>query len=378
VIEATGSTTKLKICHLISGDLWAGAEVMAFYLLSGLGRLPGIELLAILLNKGRLAHELRKAGVPTYVLDEGERSFPAIVGMAARKLRKWAPHVLHSHRYKENLLSFLVSLALKNKAALVSTQHGLPEFYGGKPDLLRKLKLLANHRLLASRFDRTIAVSADIKESLSRDYRFQEKRLETIRNGIVIPELHDRTGEKHKLVIGSAGRFVPVKDYPLMVEVAKELLRTNHKVRFELAGDGPLLGKIQGLIDRYGIQERFALRGFVSDLRTFYGGLDVFLNTSLHEGIPMSVLEAMAHGVPPVAPRVGGLEEIVTDGVDGYLVNSRNPRDFAEKCLSLCNNVALRQNMGRAAREKVIGKFSVERMVQDYLDMYRSTIKESV
>lgn len=349
---------------------------MAFHLLRGLSTLPGIDLFVILLNKGRLSDELQNAGIPTCVLDEGKRSFLEIIRLTARMVRMKEPHILHSHRYKENILSYLVSLTLRENAALVSTQHGMPELYDGRPSLLHRLKSHANYRLLATRFDKTIAVSADIKESLTRDYGFQERNLEIIRNGIVIPELRDRAGEKHGFVIGSAGRFVPVKDYPLMVEVAKEMSAKTDKIRFELAGEGPMLGDIQGLINRHGLEGRFMLRGFIHDVSTFYEGLDVYLNTSLHEGIPMSVLEAMAHGVPPIVPRVGGLEEIVTDGVDGYLVDTRNPRDFAEKCLSLCNNGTLRQNMSRAAREKVTGEFSVERMVQDYLDMYMRTVKK--
>lgn len=91
----------------------------------------------------------------------------------------------------------------------------------------------------------------------------------------------------------------------------------------------------------------------------------------------MSVLEAMAYGVPPVVPRVGGLVEIVTDGVDGYLVDGRNPRDFSEKCLSLYKNETLRRNMARAARKKIIGQFSIERMVNAYLDVYTRTIEKS-
>lgn len=367
----------LKMCHLISGDLWAGAEVMAFHLLRGLSTLPGIDLFVILLNKGRLSDELQNAGIPTCVLDEGKRSFLEIVRLTARMVRMKEPHILHSHRYKENILSYLVSLTLRQNAALVSTQHGMPELYGGRPSWLRRLKSHANYRLLETRFDKTIAVSAEIKESLTRDYGFQERNLEIIRNGIVIPELRDRAAEKDGFVIGSAGRFVAVKDYPLMVEVAKEVCAKDHKIRFELAGDGPMLGDIQGLISRYGLEERFTLRGFVSDVCTFYGGLDVFLSTSLHEGIPMSVLEAMAHGVVPVAPRVGGLGEIIEDGEDGYLVDTRNPRDFAERCLSLSNSETLRRHMARAARQKIIGHFSLERMVNDYLAMYMRTVKKA-
>jgi len=350
---------------------------MAFHLLRGLSTLPGVDLFVILLNKGRLSDELERVGIPTCILDEGKRSFLEIVRLAARMVRMKEPHILHSHRYKENILSYLVSLTSRENAALVSTQHGMPELYNGRRSLLHRLKSHANYRLLATRFDKTIAVSADIKESLTRDYGVQERNLEIIRNGIVIPELRDHAGEKHGFVIGSAGRFVPVKDYPLMVEVAKEVSAKDHEIRFELAGDGPMLGDIQRLISRYGLEECFTLRGFVSDVCTFYDGLDVFLNTSLHEGIPMSVLEAMAHGVTPVVPRVGGLGEIIEDGGDGYLVDTRNPRDFAERCLSLYNNGTLRRNMARAARKKIIGHFSLERMVNDYLDMYMRTVKKA-
>jgi glycosyltransferase involved in cell wall biosynthesis len=246
----------------------------------------------------------------------------------------------------------------------------MPEFYNGPPSLLHRLKTHVNYRLLATRFYKTVAVSSDIKRSLIRDYGFQEERIETIRNGIVVPEARDWAREKESFVIGSLGRFVPVKDYPLMVEVAKEVSAIDHKIRFELAGDGPTFGDVQGLIRKYGLEQRFMLRGFIHDVSSFYERLAVYLNTSLHEGIPMSVLEAMAYGVPTIAPRVGGLEEIVTDGVDGYLVDARDPRAFAGRCLSLYKNEPLRRNMGRAAREKIVGQFSNERMVNAYLQVY--------
>jgi len=171
-------------------------------------------------------------------------------------------------------------------------------------------------------------------------------------------------------VIGSVGRFVPVKDYPLMVNIAREVSTRSDEIRFELAGDGPMASEVQDLVRKSGLEHRFVLRGFIHDVSTFYQGLNVYLNTSLHEGIPMSVLEAMAHGVTPIAPRVGGFEEILTDGVDGYLVDGRDPRDFAEKCLFLYRNPTLRQSMGHAAREKIVRQFSVERMVSAYLDLY--------
>jgi len=84
----------------------------------------------------------------------------------------------------------------------------------------------------------------------------------------------------------------------------------------------------------------------------------------------MSVLEAMSYGLPAIVPNVGGLGEIVTDGVDGYLVDVRDPDYFAERCLSLYEDETLRLQMAHAAREKITRDFSVQRMVQDYTDMY--------
>jgi glycosyltransferase involved in cell wall biosynthesis len=344
---------------------------MAFHLLTGLARLPGIELCVMLLNHGTLAEKLRAAGVPTCVLDERKHSFPGIVRQAAATARRWAPQVLHSHRYKENLLAFLASLVLEEKAALVSTLHGMPEMVARDQGLSGRLKLRLNERLLASWFDKTVAVSADIRQSLTRAHGFRESRVEVIRNGIGIPGRRDRAARASGFVIGSAGRLVPVKDYPLMIEVARRLCASRNDVRFELAGEGPLLGELRELVRRHGLDERFAFRGFVADIGSFYENLDVFLNTSLHEGIPISVLEAMALGVPPVVPAVGGLREVVADGLDGYLVATRDPADFAASCAALCGDEKLRREMGRAARAKVSGEFSAERMVRDYADLYR-------
>jgi glycosyltransferase involved in cell wall biosynthesis len=375
--EATGKTMTLKICHLISGDLWAGAEVMAFHLLNGLKTLPGVDLFVILLNKGRLSEELERSGIPVYVMDESKRSFPEIAGMSAKIVRKWAPQILHSHRYKENILSYLISIPLKKDVALVSTQHGMPEFYDGGPSLVHRLKSKLNYGVLASRFDRMVAVSLDIKESLVRDYGFQENRVQIIRNGIFVPETPRDSRVKDHFVIGSAGRFFSVKDYPFMVKVAREVITKIDKIRFELAGEGPMLGDIQELIKRYGLEEHFVLRGFLHAVSAFYQGLDVYLNTSLHEGIPMSVLEAMAYGLPAIVPKVGGLSEIVTDGVDGYLLDARNPKDFADRCLSLYKNETLRRKMAYAAREKIIQEFSMQRMVENYADMYMQIIRRN-
>jgi len=110
--------------------------------------------------------------------------------------------------------------------------------------------------------------------------------------------------------------------------------------------------------------------GHTENIGRFYKGLHLYINTSIHEGIPMSILEAMSYGLPIIAPDVGGISEIIDDGVEGYLIDGRNPNHFAERCIRLVENRQLRAKMCRAAREKVIKEFSMEHMGEEYYKLY--------
>jgi L-malate glycosyltransferase len=369
-----GINSRARICHVISGDLWAGAEVMTYYLLCGLNKKPEIELLVLILNKGKLSDELIKQGIHTCILEERRQTLFNLICKATKILKKWKPDIIHSHRYKENILAYLISISLRRKTALICTQHGMPEHYGIGASKFNRIKSYANFKLLSSKYDLTVAVSSDIKKSLVSRLHFPEDRIEMIHNGIPVTTEYDHEWNKEYIVIGSAGRFVPVKDYSFMVEVAKEVSEKTDKIKFVLAGDGPMLGHIQYLIQKHSLQKSFILSGHVDNIDSFYKKLDVYMNTSLHEGIPMSVLEAMVNGVPTIAPKIGGFEEIITDGVDGYLMNVRNPKLYSEKCLTLLKNRKLLRNMSRAARRKIIENFSSDRMVMGYLSIYMHTL----
>jgi len=363
----------MRVCHIVSGDLWAGAEIMAAGLLEGLHRAQEVELEAILLNEGRLERTVRGCGIPTAVLDEGGLSFPGLASQTRARILRDPPDLVHSHRYKENLLAWIATRGLPG-TRLVATQHGMPEMHTTGSSIRQRFLSTANFCLLSSRFDRTVAVSGEIRDAFLTRHRFHPERVRVVHNGIVLPVLRAREPAHRPIVIGSAGRFFPVKDYPLMVDVARELLREYPDARFELAGDGPDRGKIESRVRRYGLEDRFALCGFQEEMSGFYRNLDLYLCTSIHEGIPMSVLEAMAHGIPVVAPDVGGFREIVRDGIEGFLVRARTSEGFGRKCLELIRDRAWLEAMGKAARERVADGFTVDRMTRNYLDIYRDLL----
>jgi glycosyltransferase involved in cell wall biosynthesis len=359
----------MKVCQIISGDLWAGAEVMAYNLLKGLKKRPELDLSVVTLNHGRLTDEIRRLGIPVRVIDESRRSFPQILLALHEALRRNPPDVIHSHRYKENILACLASRGME-RVRLIGTQHGMSEARENGGCYKYRMASKLNSLLLSHYFHKTVVVSKNIRSSLIERRIFKENRIEMIHNGIDIPENNRRTVDRGAFVIGSAGRLFPVKDYPLMVEIAKHVRQGADKVRFELAGDGPERPRIMERIQRYGLEESFILKGFIKSMHDFYDGLDLYISTSIHEGIPMSILEAMARRLPIVAPGVGGLGEIVRDGVEGYLVAGRDPREMAERCLRLVNDESLRKRMASAARERVVSEFSLERMARQYHQLY--------
>jgi glycosyltransferase involved in cell wall biosynthesis len=359
---------RLHVVHLLSGDQWAGAEVMAFHLLHHLSkRGPDVAVMALCLNEGQLSAQLRQVGVPVHVLPESSLSFPQIVRQAARLLRGLRVDVLHSHRYKEHYLAALLSAW--TGARLVATVHGLPE-----PARRRRtwyaLQTGLTFQVLRSQFDAVTAVSASMQRVLVDVYRLRAERVHVVVNGIAIPDKVVREAGKRPLHVGSVGRLVAVKRYELFLEVAAVVRRLFPDVQFSVLGDGPdremLLRKARAL----GIHDCFRVVEPMADPRPYYQSLDVYMNTSESEGLPLSVLEAMASGVPVVAAAVGGIPEVVGHGIHGRLVDSSRAQDYAEPCAELLANRPLRAQLAAQCRERVQAEFSADVMASRYADLY--------
>ncbi len=346
---------------------------MAYHLLKGLKSYGDLYITAIVLNEGRLAEEIRKLGIRVHVVDESKRSLLNLFKIIKKILVQSPPDLIHSHRYKENFLAYLTSRSIHG-IKLIGTQHGMPEVYGGNYTLKQRIITKCNFFGLSLFFNRTVAVSEDIQKAFIKQFRFRESKISMIHNGIEVPDFIPKRENKETFVIGSAGRLCPVKDYPFMIEIAKAVKEETKHIEFHLAGEGPERSKLQTLIHQYSLNETFVLKGHLEDMLPFYRSLDLYLNTSIHEGLPMSILEAMAHSLPVVAPDVGGIGEVVDNGEDGYLISTRDPKAFAEKCFLLYKNRQLRQRMARAAREKVVRSFSVENMAAQYHELYLNVV----
>jgi len=369
----TQETTPTKILTLASGDLWAGAEAVVYQIATGLHGNPSIQHTVVLLNHGRLEMLCSQAGIDTRVIDESMHSFPAILAKLVAICRSVRPHIIHAHRYKENLLASIAAMVC-GRPRLITTVHGLSE--GINKTIKGKMKSTVNQLLLRRVFDTTVAVSQDVARSLGEQAGVSAKRLMTIVNGI---DLHNGLKKTRALrdtfIIGSAGRLFPVKDYPLMVDIAELTCAQRTNARFILAGDGPEEETILQKIRSCGLEDRFTLLGHVEDMQAFYAGLDLYINTSMHEGIPMTVLEAMSWRIPIVAFAVGGLNEMISHGHDGYLIQNRDAQEFSQRLIELIDDRERLDTLGENAGS-TCKKFSTDQMSQNYYNVYIQALKE--
>jgi glycosyltransferase involved in cell wall biosynthesis len=221
-------------------------------------------------------------------------------------------------------------------------------------------KLLYNHRV-----DGVVAISRVIAELLAQA-GVERGKIRHIPSGIdparfISADAHELLF-KNPLVIGSAAVLEARKGHKILLEAAALLKADGVNLSYQLAGAGPLRHQLEQQAAHLGLQEEVQFLGFVSDISKFLAAIDIFVMPSLHEGLGVAVLEAMAAGKPVVASRVGGLAESVADGVTGILVPPANATALAQGIAKLVHDRSLAREMGLRGQERVARHFTLEQM----------------
>lgn len=330
----------LRVCHIIAGDQWAGAEVQAAHLLSGLVRRDGLELSAILFAEGLLAVDLRRSGVAVTVLEERRLGRLGLLAAMPAALRACRPHIVHTHRYKENTLGGLAGRRAGVRR-FVRTEHGHTEPFHGLDGLKMAVYEGLDHLFARWGTHTIITVSRDLHSALVR--HLPRTRVALIPNGldpgrVVLStppaRLRDQLGIGHDApVFGTAGRLVPVKRLTAFLGAARAVLDKQPEARFLIAGEGPLRADLEEAARKMGIQGAVSFLGFRRDVPDLINLMDVFVLPSLSEGRPMVLLEAMTLGKPIVASAVGGIPELLAAWPAASLVPPGDERALTEACL---------------------------------------------
>ena len=359
------NTTYLKILHIASGDLWAGAEAQLFTLAKTLHCKTDASVSVVLLNHGKLENKLREVGVKVIVLNESELNGLQILLALIRTIRNQAPDIVHTHRIKENILGSVAAL-LAGRIPSLRTVHGAPEH---RPSWQQITKRLINTLdWFCGRFiqRRIIAVSEDLSNILKKEY--PSSRVHMIENGIELKSTCDHKKEGHPTAgtgekvfkIGLAGRLVPVKRVDIFIETAR-YIRDHYPdllTSFHIFGDGPTRDELENLSQKLETDSYVHFEGHCDDLDRKLYGMDMLLMTSDHEGLPMILLEAMALQIPVIAHAVGGIPALLDQGSCGVLVREHHAAGYGDKIYQLAHNLELRSIIRQKALARINTSYS--------------------
>jgi glycosyltransferase involved in cell wall biosynthesis len=303
---------------------------------------------------GHFAAEAERGGARVEILRRRlvKRRFSAAFAMGIRRLLDREQFdLIHAHLYASSAAAAAASLG-RSIPLVVTEQTQAP----WRNSAQRKASALVYRRAT-----RVIGVSRAITEELAVDFGVPREKVAYIPNG-VNPQTVDGSArpDRRGPVVGLIARLVPEKDVRSFLRCARQLIATYPEATFPIAGDGPLRDELAGFATELGIDDRVDFLGVQEDMEGFLSQLDVLAVSSVAEGTPLSIAEAMRAGVPIVATAVGGIPDQIEDGVHGLLVAPREPRALATGITDLLENPAKARKLAEAARDRAISNFSVE------------------
>lgn len=339
-------------------------------------------------HEGSMDHLARQLGVvplriPRMRREVGLRDAIAFAHLV-RTLRRFRPDVVHTHAAKAGTLGRFAALACgqARPRVLVHTFHGhsLSGYFTSCQDAL----FLRIERFLARRTSRLVAVSEEVRDDLVRLGVAPPEKIEVIRLGFDLSRFQTdettraaRRGELRALlgipadarVVTIIARLVPIKRVDRFLAIAEQLAEETD-VWFLIAGDGELREQLQSIALSPGLVDRVVWAGFQQDVPGVCFASDVVVLTSDNEGMPVSLIEAQAAGIPVVSTRIGGAATVVGDA-PGALVAADDVAGLARSVGALLRDLPAARASARAARERVVADFSLEALVRSLDELYR-------
>lgn len=303
-------------------------------------------------------------------------------------LRRLRPLIVHTRNL--SALESGVVAAFAGVPIRIHGEHGrdIYDLYGNNT----KYKRL--RRLCAPFIDQFIALSRDLEFWLKNEVGISPYKIVQLYNGVDTQRFHPRSNRTHdpkqfpsgflssdSIIIGTVGRLEPVKDQMTLLQAFLQLRKSapmhSERCRLVILGDGPLHSKIEQLLAQIDEQTRnyVWLAGSRDDVPDILRNFDIFVLPSLGEGISNTILEAMASGLPVVATRVGGNQELVQEGVTGCLVSAADPDEMANALLTYLDDPELGQKQGQAGRKRAEELYSLNTMMQSYQTVYDDLLR---
>ena len=368
-----------KVCHVLHSLNVGGAEVLAARIARRLSDRFEFTF-ACLDDLGTLGRQLRHEGFTVEVIQRRPGLDMSCARRLSRFVRSQGVQVLHVHQYTPFFYAMLSGL-LRRRPPVLFTEHGR-----WHPDYPSRKRMLFN-RLLLRRRDRVVGVGESVRQALIDNEGIPARRVEVVYNGVEMSDYDYDEGRRHAVrreleidpsdpVLIQVARLDALKDHGTALRTVARLAESRPNVRLLLVGEGPEQDTIEAEIERLGIEANVRLLGLRDDVARLLGAADVFLLSSVSEGIPVTLIEAMMARVPIVSTNVGGVAEVVADGTTGLLAPSGYDEALAEAVGRLLDDEAMRTRMSEQGQERAERLFSEQQMHASYASLYRESVSE--
>jgi sugar transferase (PEP-CTERM/EpsH1 system associated) len=351
------------IAHVVTGLQIGGLERVAANLVRGFA---GNRLLMVCLETGGpLAEEVENVGAKVIVLGKSPGMCWQTIRRMAKLFRQEKVAIVHTHNPPPHFHGVLAA-RLAGVPVCVHTKHGR-----NYPHLKRRVWL---NRALSWFTDAIVPVSDNAGAVAREIEKVNPRKVRRIWNGVDTdlyqPAVSGQRPAVRPRTIGTVARLSPEKDQPTMLQAFRQVVDQLPAARLVVIGDGPCLPALRDMTAKLNLSGHVEFLGARNDVAALLPGFTVFTLSSVTEGISMTVLEAMACGVPIVATDVGGNREIVQPPACGLIVPARDPQALAAAYLELLRDPAQCARMGAAGRQRVLEHFSLVSMVRQYRALY--------
>jgi glycosyltransferase involved in cell wall biosynthesis len=325
-------------------------------------------------SEGLLVSQLVERGIPVYSL---ERNSPFELWAwrpLLRFLRDQRVDVLHAHKFGSNVWGVVLARVAR-VPVMVAHEHTWS--WEGEP-----LRRALDRHLVARGASVFVAVSREDRRRMSDVEGIDPARTRFIPNGM--PPLAPPSGADVRAelgiaadapVVGTVGVLRPQKGLDVLVAAARIVAGEVPEARFVVVGAGPEQAALRDRVAASGLADRLLLTGFRADVADTLAAFDVAVSSSFFEGSPLAVMEYMAAGKPIVATAVGGVPDLIEDGVHGLLVPPGDPRAFADAVLRLLREPATASRLGEQARARQQSEFTMDAMVRRFEELYDELLR---
>lgn len=370
--------TRMRVLQLLSSAGFYGAENMLLNLCASQKDTGCESNLLVFYNAHQPNIEFYEAAKrrglnPAMVRCEGRADWKALREIR-RHIRESSVDVVHTHGYKADLYGYLA--ARREKKPVVATCHNWRDV-GSALRLYNRLD-----RMALRRFDAIAAVSETVAEKL-RLAGVPARRIRTIPNGIDARAFEDAAVGSDKSsssskcpVIGVVARLDLQKGFEYLFQAVRGLSESYPGLKVVIVGEGPDRAAIDAMIRRLGLEDQVKLAGQRNDMPAVYADMDIFVLPSLNEGLPMTVLEAMAASRPVIATRVGAIPKVVADGHTGLLVEPGDVFGLRGAIFRVLANPDLRRRLGQQARDRVLQHYTSDIMARRYAELYEKVLAQ--